>query len=196
MPKTDPAGLEELRADTLAVIRGRGYQHRDEPFQLASGEFSHDYIDGKKALSAGRDLGVAGQAVVALTRDRGVEFDAVGGLTLGADPLAHMVAYLTGTSWFVVRKAAKDHGRGRRVEGAELGPGVRVLLVDDVVTTGGSSLQALDEVTVSGAEVVLALALVDRGETAAARFAERGVPYAALISYRDLDIPPVGVTGG
>ena len=87
------------------------------------------------------------------------------------------------------------HERGfieAKIEAAELGPGVRVLLVDDVVSTGGSILQALEAVRETGAEVVFATTLVDRGETAARRFAELGVPYRPLITYRDLNIKPIG----
>lgn len=184
--------LSDLRQAVIAIVREHGLQHREVPFRLASGELSHDYLDGKKALSAGRHLATACQAIVELARERGAAFDAVGGLTLGADSFAHLIAYLTATQWFVVRKQAKDHGTTRRVEGAVLNSSSRVLLVDDVVTTGGSILEALDEVQRTGAQVALAVALVDRGDEAQQRFAERGVSYAPLISYKDLGIAAVG----
>ena len=184
----DPA----LRDQVIDVVTTYGLEYREEPFTLASGELSHDYMDGKRALARGEHLKLACQALIELVADAGVEFDAVGGLTLGADAYATVIAVLAGKRWFVVRKQAKDHGKGKQIEAAELGPGVRVLLVDDVVSTGGSILQALDVVRATGAEVVFATTLVDRGEAAARRFHDLGVPYRPLITYRDLNIKPIG----
>jgi orotate phosphoribosyltransferase len=181
-----------LRDEVVAIVKKYGLEHRDEPFRLASGELSHDYMDGKKALARGEHLKLACEAILELARDADVEFDAVGGLTLGADAYATGIAVLAGKQWFVVRKQAKDHGKGKRIEGAELGPDTRVLLVDDVVSTGGSILDALEAVQATGARVVLAVTLVDRGEEAAGKFAALGVAYRPLITYRDLGIKPVG----
>jgi len=122
----------------------------------------------------------------------GIEFDAVGGLTMGADQFAHATAVLAPTKWFVVRKEPKGRGTNKVVEGAPVGPGWRVVLVDDAVTTGGSIQKAYDAITAVGATVVAAVTLVDRGEVASAFFEEKGVPYFALVTYRDLDIEPVG----
>ncbi|MEW6154183.1 MAG: orotate phosphoribosyltransferase [Actinomycetota bacterium] len=176
----------------VALLRQRGYVRRDEAFQLSSGEWSHDYVDGKRALAAGADLRLAAEAVVALAEREGADFDAVGGLTMGADPLSHAVAVVSGAAWFSVRKAAKGHGRQQLIEGAVLGPGNRVMLVEDVVSTGASVLQALDAVEATGATVVLATTLLDRGEQAAARLAGRGVHYRPLATYHDLEIAPIG----
>ncbi len=184
--------LARLRAEVLAVLRERGWVRRAEAFQLSSGDWSRDYVDGKRALAGGAELRLAAEAVVAQAAAAGAGFDAVGGLTMGADPLAHAVAVVSGARWFSVRKESKQHGRGRLVEGAELGPGTSVLLVEDVVTTGRSILQALDAVEATGATVVLAVALLDRGETAGPAVRARGVPYAPLATYRDLGIDPVG----
>lgn len=176
----------------VRLLRERGYVRRGEPFQLRSGEWSHDYVDGKRALAAGADLKLAATAIVQLAAGESAEFDAVGGLTMGADPLAHAIAVVSGASWFSVRKAAKDHGRGQRIEGAVLGAGRRVLLLEDVVTTGGSILEALDAVEATGARVVLATALLDRGTQAAGRLSARSVLYRPLCTYRDLQIAPIG----
>jgi len=184
--------LSSLSKSVVDVVKTYGLEYRNEPFTLASGEQSHDYMDGKKALADGRHLRQACEAIIELAHDEGADFDAVGGLTLGADAFGTGIALLTDKKWFVVRKQAKEHGKGRRIEGANLGPGVRVLLVDDVVTTGGSILEALDAVQATQAEIVLAVTLVDRGDAAAKRFADRGVAYRPLITYRDLEIPPVG----
>jgi orotate phosphoribosyltransferase len=109
----------------------------------------------------------------------------------GADPLAHGVAMVTGKAWFSVRKEQKQRGREQWIEGTRLQPGTRVLLVDDVISTGGSTEIAFDRVTAVGAVVAGVIPMVDRGDIAAKRFAKRGVPFVALVSYRDLGIEPV-----
>ena len=92
----------------------------------------------------------------------------------------------------MVRTEAKGRGTNRLVEGAVIGAGTRAVLVDDVVTTGGSIRQAYDVVAATGASVVAAVTLVDRADVATAFFAAEGVPYLALLTYRDLGIPRVG----
>jgi orotate phosphoribosyltransferase len=121
-----------------------------------------------------------------------IDFDAVGGLTMGADQFAHVIAVLAHKKWFVVRKNPKGRGTNKLVEGATVEPGVRVLLVDDVVTTGGSIQKAFDEVEGLGGTVVAACTLVDRGDVAKRFFEEKRVPYFPLVTYRDLGIEPVG----
>ena len=113
-------------------------------------------------------------------------------MTLGADQFAHVVAVLARKKWFVVRKAAKGRGTNKRVEGAEVGTGVKVILVDDVVTTGASILDAYEVVRDLGATVTGAVTLLDRGEAARPKFEAVGVPYVAVLTYRDLGIEPVG----
>jgi orotate phosphoribosyltransferase len=173
------------------LIRTRGYERREEPFQLASGQLSHDYIDGKFAIDNGVSLTIVSKAVAELAALHGIEFDAVGGLTMGADPLAHGVAMVTGKRWFSVRKEQKARGREQWLEGTRIEPGTRVLLVDDVISTGGSTEIAYERVTSVGAVVTGVIPMVDRGDIATERFAKRGVPFAALVSYRDLGIEPV-----
>jgi len=173
------------------LIRTRGHERRDEPFRLASGQLSHDYIDGKYAVDTGERLAIVSRAVADLAAANGIEFDAVGGLTMGADPLAHGVAMVTGKAWFSVRKEQKTRGREQWIEGTRLQPGTRVLLVDDVISTGGSTEIALDRIKAVGAVATGVIPMVDRGDVAARRFAQHGVPFHALISYRDLGIDPV-----
>jgi orotate phosphoribosyltransferase len=175
----------------IAIVVNKGLTSFDEPVQLASGAMSRDFIDAKRALARGSDLAVACRAIIGAADDRGISFDAVGGMTMGADMFAHGVAMLADCGWFVVRKAPKDRGTRQQVEGSVLGAGTRVLMVEDTITTGGSTLTALEVVRATGAEVVMVTALVDRGDAATASFAAAGVTYAPLLTYRDVGIEPV-----
>lgn len=185
------SGRSETWQTAFDLIRTRGYERREEPFRLASGQLSHDYIDGKYAVDTGERLAIVSRAVADLAAANGIEFDAVGGLTMGADPLAHGVAIVTGKAWFSVRKEQKQRGREQWIEGTRLQPGTRVLLVDDVISTGGSTEIALERVRAVGAVATGVIPMVDRGDIATRRFAARGVPFYALVSYRDLGIDPV-----
>ncbi|MCH9666630.1 MAG: orotate phosphoribosyltransferase [Actinomycetia bacterium] len=185
------SGRSETWQAAFDLIRTRGYERREEPFRLASGQLSHDYIDGKYAVDTGERLTVVSRAVAELAAASGIEFDAVGGLTMGADPLAHGVAMVTGKAWFSVRKEQKQRGREQWIEGTRLQPGTRVLLVDDVISTGGSTEIALERVRAVGAVATGVIPMVDRGDGATRRFAQHGVPFYALVSYRDLGIDPV-----
>lgn len=181
--------MADLREQIIELVKDKGYRYSAEPFRLASGQLSHDYIDGKLAVAAGRDLALVARGIVEATAE---PFTAVGGLTMGADALAHAVAVVSGCEWFSVRKEPKGRGLNRWIEGARLTPDHRVLLVDDVVTTGGSIVQAYDHVVDEGATVVAVMTLVDRGEVARADFEAKNVAYRALVTYRDLGIDPVG----
>ena len=184
--------LDDLRDDVLAVIRERGLRRLAAPVQLSSGHHSQHFVDAKRALARGADLTLACRALLALAERRGVEFEAVGGLTMGADQFAHGMAIVGDKRWFVVRKEPKGRGTDQLIEGADLSSGVPVLLVEDVVTTGASIGRAQGAVRQAGAPVVLAVALVDRGDTAALYFEGEGIAYEALLTYHDLGIPPVG----
>jgi orotate phosphoribosyltransferase len=187
----EPAPKTDSWQAAFDLIRTRGYEHREEPFRLASGQLSHDYIDGKFAIDTGERLTIVSRAVAELAARTGIEFDAVGGLTMGADPLAHGIAMVTGSAWFSVRKEQKQRGREQWVEGTRLEPGTRVLLVDDVISTGGSTETALDRIAPLGVVVTGVIPMVDRGDVATKRFAKRNIPFAALVTYRDLGIAPV-----
>jgi orotate phosphoribosyltransferase len=182
-----------VNPELLGVIERRGHLVLDEPVELRSGARSRHFIDGKRALARGDDLRMAATALLELLAAEGVDFDAVGGLTMGADHLAHAMALVAGdVEWFSVRKAAKGRGTNQRVEGAALGTGRRVVVLEDVVTTGGSILEAVEAVRATGAEVVFATGMVDRGDDGGPALAAVGVGYRALLTYRDLDIPAVG----
>jgi orotate phosphoribosyltransferase len=171
----------------------RGHEYRDVPFKLASGQTSHHYIDGKHAVDTGDRLTVVCRAIVDLAAERQIKYDAVGGLTMGADALTHGIAMLTGKAWFSVRKEPKSRGLEQFIEGFRLRdhPGTRVLLVEDVVSTGGSVRKAYDRSIESGAVVAGIISMVDRGEVASRVFAELGVPYVSLVTYRHLGIEPI-----
>jgi len=182
--------MPNLHEHVIEIVRERALIHLPEPVQLASGEMSKDFVDVKRGLARGEDLEVVCQAILEGAGD--VDFDAVGGLTMGADQFAHVLAVLAKKEWFVVRKEPKGRGTNKLVEGAAVGDGTRVLLVDDVVTTGGSIQKACEVIIGLGATVAGATTVVDRGDVAAAYFQDRGIPYFPLVTYRDLGIEPIG----
>lgn len=189
----DTAPLETRKERLLAVVVERALKVFDEPRVLASGRTSNVFIDVKAGLCRGADLALACSVIADSVADLGIDFDAVGGLTMGADQFSYGVALHLGDDreWFVVRKQPKGRGTNQLVEGAQLGPSTRVLLVDDAVTTGGSIQKAYAAVAATGARIVAAVTLVDRGEVASAFFAERSVPYLPVFTYADLAIEPV-----
>ena len=158
-------------------------------FTLASGKESHFYINSKKILF--HSEGLALLADVFWSRLADLDIQAVGGLEVGAIPLAAAIVYrahLAGKplEGFFVRKQAKTHGSQERIEGV-LPPQARVAIVDDVLTTGGSALQAVQEVERNGATVVAVACIVDREEGAAAVFSPR-YEYRPLYTLTDLGI--------
>ncbi len=181
--------LPPARRDQLArLVRERGYERRSEPFRLSSGATSHDYVDVRRAVASGAALREVAEAMLEVV---GSDWDLIGGPTMGADPLAHAVALLADKSWFSVRKAPKGHGRGQWVEGGELGPGDRVLAVEDTVSTGASLLGAIERITGTGATVVAATVVLDRSPVVAARFEAAGVAWLPLLTWEDLGIEPL-----
>jgi orotate phosphoribosyltransferase len=178
--------LMEIVKDPAVLLR------LPEPIRLASGEMSQDFIDGKHAVDDPDDLDFVGAAMFAAACEAGVEFDAVGGLVLGAAPFTFAVAQAARCKWFLIRKQPKGRGTNLWFEGARITAGSRVMLVDDVVTKGGSIREAYERVVGEGGEVVFATTLVDRSDFAAEFFASVGVPYVPMLTYRDLGIEPVG----
>jgi orotate phosphoribosyltransferase len=178
----------EDRSRLSELVRTTGYERRDEPFRLSSGGTSRDYVDGKFAIASAFGLALAAQAVVDVVD---APFSAVGGPTMGADALAVGVALAAGCAWFSVRKEPKGHGRGSWMEGTRLGAGDRVVMVEDVVSTGASLLRAAEKVTELGAEVIAGTALLDRSPAVAERMAEAGVRWVPLLTWSDLGIEPL-----
>ena len=162
--------LEELR--THALVLGE--------VVLTSGARAQYLVDAKRAILRPAGFAALGELVAVEARERGAT--AVGGMTMGADPIA--CAALAGgaeVKAFFVRKEAKPHGLARRIEGPPLAPGERCLLVEDVVTTGGSTVRAIEAVREEGHEICGVLAICDRlaGGAAAIEAAARA-PYRAL----------------
>ncbi|HZW33079.1 MAG TPA: orotate phosphoribosyltransferase [Isosphaeraceae bacterium] len=178
------------RERLIALLQRDALRHGT--FTLASGRTSHYYIDGRKVTLSAEGAALIGAGVLERLADH-PEVQAVGGLTLGADPIVGAtlaLAALGGRSQlrgFLVRKEAKTHGAGNRVEGP-LEPGSTVAIVDDVATTGGSSFQAIEAVQGLGCTVALVIVVLDRLEGAAAAFAERRIPFHPLLTIRDLGI--------
>jgi orotate phosphoribosyltransferase len=191
--------LEHMRTTLISLILSDGYERRSEPFSLSSGGTSHDYVDGKRAVATTERLKLLGHAIHGICVEEGVTFQAVGGMTMGADPIALSVVMTAPEgdekSWFSVRKEPKGHGTEQSIEGPRLAPGTKVLLVDDVVTTGRSITRAMEAVMSRSVEVVFAVALVDRGDQAKAELERYGVGYRPVITYRDLGIEPVQPAG-
>jgi orotate phosphoribosyltransferase len=168
----------------------RKHAIRTGEFVLASGRRSEWYVDGRLVTFRGDCVEIVGRAVMeALDASGGVDFDAVGGLAIGADPVTVAVAFASGARGFAVRKEVKDHGVGGRIAGP-LEPGDRVLVVDDTVTSGGSLLQAVEVVRDFGCSVVAAATLLDRGGELEQRLGEVGVPYVPVLTATDLGFSP------
>lgn len=137
-------------------------------FTLVSGRKSRYYFDSKKTTLLPEGAYLTARLVLRTIREHGISAVAIGGLTLGADPIVCPVAALSHLEGpplqaFIVRKEAKDHGTGRRIEG-EVEAGSRVVIVDDVVTTAGSTLKAIDAAREAGLQVAAVICIVDREE--------------------------------
>lgn len=178
------------REQLITLVRERALKFGD--FTLASGKKSSYYLDGKQVALHSLGLRLISQGLLDLLDD--VEFDAVGGMSIGADPIVGgmlTVAAEQGRALdgFMVRKEAKGHGTNRFVEGP-VQPGMKVVIIDDVQTTGGSSLLAVDRVVEFGCTVVLGACVIDRLQGAEAAFAERDMPFRSLLTIRDFGIEP------
>jgi orotate phosphoribosyltransferase len=179
----------EIPAAVHAALVAHLRQHsvRTGDFVLKSGRRSSWFIDSKQTACRPDGVLLVADALLAVV---GEDVDAIGGLTMGADPVAFGVAAVAAGRGralrsFSVRKEPKDHGAGGRIAGA-LEPGDRVVITEDTVTRGTSLLEAADAVRQFGAEPVLVVPLVDRGGTCAALCAERGIAFRALVTAPDL----------
>ncbi|HEY7014558.1 MAG TPA: orotate phosphoribosyltransferase [Streptosporangiaceae bacterium] len=174
------------RADLLSVIKAKAVVHGE--VILSSGQRADWYIDLRRVTLDGQAAPLVGRVMLGLTAD--LAYDAVGGLTLGADPVATAMMHAAAAQGrnldaFVVRKTEKAHGLQRRIEGPDVA-GRKVLAVEDTSTTGNSVLTAVDALAEAGAEVVGVAVIVERG--ARPRVTQRGFPYRAAYELADLGL--------
>ena len=183
--------LEADRQALIALIKDEAVFHGD--FTLASGKKATYYVDMRRLTLDHRAAPAIGRIVLDLMQ--GLEgIAAVGGLTLGADPIANAVMHESVRAGspvdaFVVRKEPKDHGRGRQIEGADVA-GKRVVVVEDTSTTGGSPLKAVEVLRAAGAEPVAVISIVDRKTGAQAAVEAAGLQWLAAIDLDDLGLAP------
>lgn len=185
------------RTDLLQLLATRSAKRGH--FTLASGRQSSLYIDARLTTMSPEGLALIGPAVLQALDAAGWVVDAVGGLTLGADPIAYAASYASATGArpvraFTVRKEAKAHGTGRLIEGP-FQSGDRVAVIEDVITTGGSALKAIDAVRGAGGQVVGVLALVDRDEGGREALERAGVNVVSLARAADI-VPLIPVEHG
>ncbi|WP_158497003.1 orotate phosphoribosyltransferase [uncultured Micrococcus sp.] len=180
----DRARLKELITE-LAVVHGR--------VTLSSGKEADYYVDLRRVTLHHEAAPLIGRVMLRLLADNGVDFETMGGLTMGADPVATAMMHQAGAQGraldaFVVRKAQKSYGMGRQVEG----PGVegrKVVVLEDTSTTGGSALTAVEGVRKAGGQVQAVAVIVDRDTGAAERVAEEaGVPYLYAFGKEELGL--------
>lgn len=172
--------------DELAVVRGK--------VTLSSGKEADYYLDLRRITLDHRSAPLVGDVMLDLFEEHGLlkDLEAAGGLTMGADPVGTAIMHAsvqrnTPVDAFVVRKQAKEHGMGRRVEGPEV-KGKRVIAVEDTSTTGGSVLTAVEALREAGANVVAVAVVMDRGTGAKERVEAEGLPYLIALSSADLGL--------
>lgn len=163
-------------------------------FRLASGREASFYLDAKQVVLDAEGSMLVGQAILARLAALPRFPDAVGGMSIGADPITSAVVTMAGVAGrplkgFMIRKEPKDHGTKRYVEGP-VEPGHRVVIVEDVTTTGGSSLVAIERAREFGLVVERVVTVIDRLAGAKAAFAAQGIPLESLVTIRDLGIEP------
>jgi len=172
------------------LFRERALKFGD--FTLASGKKASYYLDGKQITLHSRGLQQVSEGLLDLIDLDQVQ--AIGGMSIGADPIVAGILSAAAARGqdligFLVRKESKGHGTNKYVEGP-LQPGMKVAIVEDVVTTGGSSLLAVDRVQEFGAHVVQVLSIIDRMEGGTKNFAARNLPLQSLLTIQDFGITP------
>ena len=174
----------KARDELFRLLLERSFLYSEEGFKLASGKISPYYLDCKKTTLSAKALPLIGK----LLWDRVKAFspEAVGGLTLGADPLVAAVCYEAGINGvalegFIVRKEPKGHGTKKYLEG-NIRPGLKAVILEDVVTTGGSSLKAVWRAKEAGLEVVAVVALVDRQEGGREAITSQGLSFETIFT--------------
>lgn len=185
---TAPVPHDEARDALVSLLVERSFRRGD--FVLASGKKSSEYVDARCTTMSARGLAIIGSLGLLIIRDTGWRAHAIGGLTMGADPVAYAVARASVDAppiidAFSVRKDAKTHGTGRRIEGA-FREGADVVVAEDVITTGGSALTAVAAVREAGGTVLGVLAVVDREEGGREAIEREGVAVRALVRLSEI----------
>ena len=181
--------MTDARSQLIDFISADAVFHGD--FTLTSGKKATYYVDMRKVSLDHRVAPLIGQVMLDLIADI-PDVAAVGGMTMGADPIASAVLHqgiARGKEYdaFVVRKEPKDHGRGRQVEGPDVA-GKRVIVLEDTSTTGGSPLSAIEALVKAGAEIAAVAVVVDRNTGAREVIEAAGYPYYAAIGLSDLGL--------
>jgi orotate phosphoribosyltransferase len=180
--------MDEQRRELRDIIRRKSLRVGD--FTLSSGKKSSYYLDCRMTTLDARGALLIGRLILQRMRDSEIRADAIGGLTLGADPIATAVAVVsalegTPVPAFLVRKEAKGHGMQRSIEGYDGKAGSRVVVVDDVCTSGGSILTAADKAEEAGYQVVATFCVVDR-EEGGTELIKKRYPFHALFTAKEL----------
>ncbi|MEK6660928.1 MAG: orotate phosphoribosyltransferase [candidate division NC10 bacterium] len=187
--------MENTRERLLELLVRHSFQQNADPiFTLASGRKSRYYINCKKTTFMPDAMPLLGglffERIKAVVRREGERIDAVGGLTLGADPIAYAIAYHSALQGmpiraFSVRKEPKDHGAQKWIEGFDQA-GARVAIIEDVVTTGASTLRAIEGALNAGFQIKAVLALVDRQEGGREELQKKGYVLESIYTTEDL----------
>ncbi|HJS47611.1 MAG TPA: orotate phosphoribosyltransferase [Gemmatimonadales bacterium] len=178
------------RAALAALLHSRSIRHGD--FILASGQHSTYYVDARRTTMSAEGLDLIGRLGLRAIRAAGWAPAGIGGLTMGADPVAYAVALASlregpVVQAFSVRKAAKEHGTRQRIEG-NFTPGEAVVVAEDVITSGSSALQAVAAAREAGGTVLGVLAVVDRQQGGRAAIEAAGVGVTALFTAEELGL--------
>lgn len=183
------ADIKELKVKLLALLEKEALKRGK--FVLSSGKVSNYYLDGRVITLSPEGAYLVAKIILELVRNENI--DAVGGPTLGADPIVGAIACLSQIEGvplkaFIVRKAAKEHGTQRQIEGPALNKGAKVILVDDVATTGKALVEAKEALDKIGAKVDKAIVIVDRGEGAKENLAKAGLKLESILKIEDFAI--------
>lgn len=181
--------LAELKEKLLELLSREAL--RKGKFTLSSGKTSSYYLDGRVITLTPEGAYLVGSIILEMIKGRGV--DAIGGPTMGADPIVGAIAALSHINkvplkTFIVRKAAKEHGTQRQIEGPALKEGETAILVDDVATTGKSLIEAKEALDKAGVRANEAFVIVDRQEGAGENLAKAGLKLHSIFTIKDLGV--------
>ena len=181
----------DKRARLVEYIKRHSFQKSDTPiYRLSSGNMSNFYFDLKKTTYSPEGQYLVGNLVFEKIMDNGLRPKAIGGLTMGADPIASATAYTSflrneSVEAMVIRKEPKGHGTMSRIEG-NVKAGDEVIIIDDVVTSGGSTIRAIEAAEEAGLHIVAVIILLDRCELGGRENIERrGYPVYSILTIKD-----------